>query len=36
VLQGTREYQLFCRAPAGSSDPDGACALLYSSFKAAS
>jgi hypothetical protein len=36
VLQGTREYQLFCRAPAGSLDPDGACALLYSSFKAAS
>lgn len=32
VLQGTREYQLLCRAPAGSSDPDGACALLYSTF----
>lgn len=36
VLQGKREYQLLCRAPAGSSDPDGACALLYSSFTAAS
>ncbi len=36
VLQGTREYQLLCRAPAGSSDPDGACALLYSSFTAGS
>ena len=33
VLEGKREYQLLCRAPAGSGDPDGACALLYSSFK---
>ncbi len=32
VLRGTREIQLLCRAPAGSSDPAGACALLYSSF----
>lgn len=32
VLQGKREYQLLCRAPAGAGDPDGACALLYSSF----
>jgi hypothetical protein len=30
VLQGKREYQLLCQAPAG--DPDGACALLFSSF----
>jgi hypothetical protein len=34
VLQGKREYQLLCRAPAGAGDPDGACALLYSSFTA--
>jgi len=33
VLLGMREYQLFCRAPVGSSDPDGACALLYATFK---
>lgn len=32
VLEGKREFQLLCRAPAGSSDPDGACALLYSTF----
>ena len=32
VLQGKREIQLLCRAPAASPDPDGACALLYSSF----
>jgi hypothetical protein len=32
VLQGKREYQLLCRAPVGAGDPDGACALLYSSF----
>jgi len=32
VLDGRREVQLLCRAPAGSADPDGACALLYSSF----
>jgi hypothetical protein len=36
VLQGKREFQLLCRAPAGSSDPDGACALLYSTFTTAS
>ncbi len=30
VLQGKREYQLLCEAPSG--DPDGACALLFSSF----
>ena len=33
VLLGKREYQLLCRAPVGSGDPDGGCALLYSSFK---
>jgi len=33
VLLGRREYQLLCRAPVGSGDPDGACALLYSSFQ---
>lgn len=32
VLAGKREIQLLCRAPVGSNDPDGACALLYSSF----
>jgi hypothetical protein len=32
VLRGRREYQLLCRAPVGSGDPDNACALLYSSF----
>ncbi len=35
VLLGRREYQLLCRAPVGSGDPDGACALLYSSFTTA-
>lgn len=33
VLHGKREVQLLCRAPVGSADPDGACALLYSSFR---
>ena len=33
VLHGKKEYQLLCRAPVGAGDPDGACALLYSSFK---
>lgn len=33
VLLGKREYQLLCRTPVGSGDPDGGCALLYSSFK---
>jgi hypothetical protein len=32
VLAGRREVQLLCRAPAGDGDPDGACALLFSSF----
>jgi hypothetical protein len=32
VLDGKREVQLLCEAPAGSNDPDGACALLFSSF----
>jgi hypothetical protein len=33
VLEGKREVQLLCRAPAGSADPDGACGLLFRSFK---
>jgi hypothetical protein len=33
VLLGKREYQLLCRAPVGSGDPNGACALLYATFK---
>jgi hypothetical protein len=33
VLLGKREYQLLCRAPVGSGDPSGACALLYATFK---
>jgi hypothetical protein len=32
VLSGTRELQLLCQAPAGSGDPGGACALLFSSL----
>jgi hypothetical protein len=32
VLVGRREYQLLCRLGSGGSDPDGACALLFSSF----
>jgi len=33
VLQGKREYQLLCQAAAGAGDPDGACALLFASFR---
>jgi hypothetical protein len=33
VLDGKREVQLLCRAPAGSADPDGACGLLFRSFR---
>ena len=33
VLDGKREVQLLCRAPTGSADPDGACALLFGSFR---
>jgi hypothetical protein len=33
VLEGKREVQLLCRAPAGSADPDGACGLLFRSFR---
>ncbi|HET7566422.1 MAG TPA: hypothetical protein VFJ91_00395 [Gaiellaceae bacterium] len=32
VLAGKREVQLLCQAPADAGDPDGACALLFSSF----
>jgi hypothetical protein len=35
VLVARREYQLLCEQPAGKPDPDGACALLFSSFSAA-
>ncbi len=35
VLEGKREFQLLCSAPAGSGDPDGACALLFGTFAAA-
>ena len=35
VLEGKREFQLLCSAPAGSGDPDGACALLFATFAAA-
>jgi hypothetical protein len=34
LLEGRHEYQLLCRAPAGSGDLDGACALLFGSFAA--
>jgi hypothetical protein len=33
VLSGKREVQLLCQAPAGIGDPDGACALLFDSFR---
>ncbi|HVM57199.1 MAG TPA: hypothetical protein VMT74_07025 [Gaiellaceae bacterium] len=36
LLEGRREYQLLCQAPAGAGDPDGACALLFGSFAPAS
>jgi hypothetical protein len=32
VLDGKREVQLLCRAPTGTLDPDGACALVFHSF----
>jgi hypothetical protein len=32
LLVGRTEYQLLCRLGAGGGDPDGACALLFSSF----
>jgi len=35
LLEGKREFQLLCSAPAGAGDPDGACALLFSTFRAA-
>ena len=35
VLDGSREYQLLCQAPSGAGDPDGACDLLFGSFRAA-
>jgi hypothetical protein len=33
VLSGRREVQLLCQAPAGAGDPDGACELLFESFR---
>lgn len=33
-LSGRTEYQLLCQLAADGSDPDGACALLFSSFSA--
>jgi hypothetical protein len=35
VLVDKREYQLLCQMPAGTSDPDGACALLFATFNVA-
>ncbi len=32
VLMGRREFQLLCQTPPGTSDPDGACALLFAMF----
>jgi hypothetical protein len=32
LLDGKREYQLLCQMPAGTSDPDGACAMLFATF----
>jgi hypothetical protein len=32
VLDGRRELQLLCQAPAGSDDPAGACARLFDTF----
>jgi hypothetical protein len=32
LLQGKREYELYCQDAAGKGDTDGACALLFSSF----
>jgi hypothetical protein len=32
VLVDKLEYQLLCRLGSGGSDPDGACAMLFSSF----
>lgn len=34
LLDGRREFQLLCQAPGGG-DPDGACTLLFSSFRLA-
>ena len=33
VLDGKREVQLLCEAPAAAGDPEGACALLFASFR---
>lgn len=35
VLRGKREVQLLCQAAFGAGDPDGACALLFASFRVA-
>jgi hypothetical protein len=32
VLIGKREFQLLCQMPAGTTDPDRGCALLFASF----
>jgi hypothetical protein len=32
LLQGKREYELYCQDAPGMGDADGACALLFSSF----
>jgi hypothetical protein len=32
VLDGRREYELFCQSAKGAGDADGACALLFSTF----
>jgi hypothetical protein len=33
VLRGRREVQLLCRARTAAGDPDGACALLFETFR---
>jgi hypothetical protein len=35
VLEGRREVELLCQAGSGAGDPDGACALLFASFRLA-
>lgn len=33
LLDGKREIQLLCQAPRGPADPDGACGLLFATFR---